>query len=150
MEETKQKSEENQVLVRKELFTVPEGSGELPHLIGVKCSQCGDVDFPKKTFCSECDSQQVMDEVLMGEKGILHTYTIVRGGFPNFEYPLVLGLVELPEGKNLRILAQLEECPEEELKIGMPLELLIGKIKSELNTGKAVIGYKYRPVRESL
>jgi len=54
----------------------------------------------------------------------------------------------LQEGKDLQVLAQLEDCKPEEVRIGMPLTLTTGKIKTDLSTGKDVIAYKYRPARD--
>lgn len=87
-----------------------------------------------------------MEEVFIGEKGVLQTYTIVRVALPNFDAPYILGLVELPDGENLRVLTQIEGCDPDQLWIGMPLALTIGKIKTDPATGKTVIGYKYRPL----
>jgi uncharacterized OB-fold protein len=137
----------DEIPIREGFFVFPNGEGDRPRLIGSRCRQCGDVVFPKRKLCTLCDSQELMEEVFIGEKGTLYTYTVVRTGFPNFETPYVLGLVELPESRNLRVLAQIEGCSPEEVRIGMPLELTIGKIKTDKATGKVVVGHKYRPVR---
>jgi len=139
----------DEIPIREGFFVFPNREGGRPRLIGSKCRQCGDVVFPKRKLCTLCDSDELMEEVFIGEKGILQTYTIVRVAFPNFEAPYILGLVELPEAKGLSVLAQIEECALEEVRIGMPLELTIGKIKTDPATGKAVIGHKYRPVKQS-
>ena len=49
-------------------------------------------------------------------------------------------------GLDLGMLAQIEDCPLDEVRIGMPLEMTIGKIKTDTKTGKTVVGHKYRPV----
>jgi len=135
----------DEVPIREGCFVFPDNDRDRPRLIGSRCKKCGDVVFPKRKLCTLCDSDELMEEVFIGEKGILYTYTIVRAGFPNFETPYILGLVELPEAENLRILAQIEDCPLEEIRIGMPLEMTIGKIKMDTKTGKTVVGHKYRP-----
>lgn len=137
----------DEIPIREGCFVFPENERTRPHLIGSKCRKCGDVVFPKRKLCTLCDSDEVMEEVFIGEKGTLYTYTVVRVAFPNFEAPYILGLVELPEGKDLRVLAQIEGCALEEVRIGMPLELTIGKIKTDQGTGKTVVGHKYRPAR---
>ena len=71
----------------------------------------------------------------------------MRSGYPNFETPYILGLVELADGKDLRVLAQIEDCPLDLVRIGMPLELTIGKIKTDTRTGETVLGHKYRPIK---
>ena len=136
----------DEIPIREGFFVFPNRNDGKPRLIGSKCRQCGDVVFPKRKLCTLCDSAELMEEVFIGEKGVLQTYTIVRVAFPNFEAPYILGLVELPEADNLRVLAQIEDCPLEKVRIGMPLELTIGKIKTDAATGKTVIGHKYRPV----
>ena len=137
----------DEIPIREGYFVFPQNEQERPRLIGTKCKRCGDVVFPKRKLCTICDSDELMEEVFIGEKGTLYTYTIVRAGYPNFDSPYILGLIELPEGKDLRILAQIEDCPLEEVRIGIPLELTIGKIKTDLKTGRTVVGHKYRPVR---
>ena len=139
---------EDEIPVREGLFVFPDGEGGRPGLVASRCRKCGDVEFPKRHLCSCCDCEEATEEILIGRRGTLHTYTVVRLSYPNYDLPYTLGLVELPEGKNLRILAQLEGCREEEIKIGMPLELTIGKIKTDPATAKKVIGYKYRPARD--
>ena len=139
----------DEIPIREGCFVFSNRQGGGPHLIGSRCRQCGDVVFPKRKLCTICDSDELMEEVFIGEKGKLYTYTIVRTGLANFETPYVLGLVELPESGNLRVLAQIEDCEPEEVRIGMPLELVIGKIKTDKATGKTVIGHKYRPARGS-
>jgi uncharacterized OB-fold protein len=98
-------------------------------------------------LCDMCGSDEPMEEVLIGEKGVLDTYTIVRRGYSNFDLPYILAVVTLPEGKDLKVVAQLEDCEPEEVRIGMPPTLTTGKIKTDLSTGKDVIAYKYRPAR---
>ena len=137
----------DEIPIREGCFVFADNEHRRPHLIGSRCRQCGDVVFPKRKLCTLCDSDELMEEVFIGERGTLYSYTIVRTGLANFETPYVLGLVELPESGNLRVLAQIEECALEEVRIGMPLELTIGKIKTDKGTGKTVVGHKYRPVR---
>jgi len=137
----------DEIPIREGFFVFPDSEQKRPRLIASKCRKCGDVAFPKRKLCTLCDSEELMEEVFIGEKGTLYTYTIVRAGYPNFETPYILGLVELPEARDLRVLVQLEDCGLDEVRIGMPLELTIGKIKTDPKTGKTVVGHKYRPVR---
>jgi uncharacterized OB-fold protein len=140
--------EENEVLIRKGIFIFPENEKDTPRLIGGKCKACGDVVFPKRVLCDMCGSDEPMEEALIGEKGVLDTYTVVRVGYPGYDLPYMIAVVTLPEGKDLQVLAQLEDCEPEEVRIGMPLALTTGKIKTDLSTGKDVIAYKYRPARD--
>ena len=137
----------DEIPIREGCFVFPDNERTRPRLIGARCRRCGDVVFPKRKLCTLCESDELMEKVFIGEKGTLYTYTIVRVGHPYFEIPYILGLVELPEGKDLRVLAQIEDCSLDEVRIGMPLELTIGKIKTDPTTGRTVVGHKYRPLK---
>jgi len=148
MKKEKTNLEENEVLFRKGLFVFPENERDTPRLIGGKCKACGDVVFPKRVLCDMCGSGEPMEEILIGEQGILDTYAVVRVGYPGYDLPYIIAHVTLPEGEDLQVLAQLEDCEPGEVRIGMPLILTSGKIKTDLTTGKDVIAYKYRPARD--
>ena len=148
MKKEKMSLEENEIPIRNGVFIFPENEKDTPHLIGGKCRACGDIVFPKRMLCDMCGSDEPMEAAQIGEKGVLDTYTVVRRGYPNFDLPYILAVVTLPEGKDLQVLAQLEDCKPEEVRIGMPLTLTTGKIKTDLSTGKDVIAYKYRPARD--
>ena len=148
MKKEKMRLEENEIPIREGVFVFPENENDTPHLIGCKCKECGDIVFPKRMFCDKCGSDEPMEEALIGEKGILDTYTIVRMNYPNFDLPYIMAVVTLPEYRDLHVVAQLEDCAPEEVRIGMPLAITIGKVKTDFSTGKDVIAYKYRPVRD--
>ncbi len=148
MKKEKMKLGENEKLVREGIFVFPKDENDTPHLIGGKCKDCGDICFPKRILCDACESEEPLEDVLIGEKGILDTYTVVRMGYPNFDIPYIMAIVTLPESDDLIVVAQLEDIEPEEVKIGMPLQITTGKIKSDFSTGKDVIAYKYRPVRD--
>ena len=148
MKKEKMSLEENEIPIREGVFVFPEHEEGTPHLVGGKCEACGDICFPKRILCNECESEEPLEEVLIGEKGVLNTYTVVRLGYPNFDLPYIMAIVTLPESDDLQVVAQLQDCEPEEVRIGMPLEITIGKIKTDFSTGKDVIAYKYRPVRD--
>lgn len=139
---------EDESLIREGLFVFPRDESDTPRLIGSQCKKCGDVVFPKRMLCAMCDADELMEEVFIGEQGILHTYTVVRIGYEGFDVPYVLGVIELSDSRDVHVLSQIEDCDPEELHPGMPLALTIGKIKKDVTTGKDIIGYKYRPIRQ--
>jgi uncharacterized protein len=60
--------------------------------------------------------------VVSSGRGRLYSYSVVHHPqVPTFDYPLVVGLIELEEG--VRIVCNVLHCPREEVEIGMPLEL---------------------------
>jgi len=148
MKKEKMGLEENEIPLRECAFVFPEHENDTPHLVGGKCKDCGDICFPKRILCDMCESEEPLEEVLIGEKGLLNTYTVVRVGYPNFDLPYIMAIVSLPESDDLQVVAQLEDCEPEEVRIGMPLVITTGKIKTDIRTGKDVIAFKYRPVRD--
>lgn len=144
--ERKTKIVEGEILLREGLIKFPEGPGDSPKLIGSKCSQCGDIAFPKKYLCGKCDSAS-LEEILLGPRAKLYTYTVVRQGVPGLNSPYILAHVKFPEDDELMVMAQMRDCPFEEVKIGMDLELVIDQVRVSME-GLKVIGYVFRPERE--
>ncbi|PIQ44480.1 MAG: hypothetical protein COW04_12750, partial [Deltaproteobacteria bacterium CG12_big_fil_rev_8_21_14_0_65_43_10] len=127
----------------KPFIKLPESPSEKPHLIGSKCSFCGEYFFPKRAICPNCLKDEKPEDVLLGNKGKLYTYCIVKAAPLGFDAPYAIGYVDIPEG--LRIFSPLTECDKEKLKINMDLELIVDKIRED-EAGQAVYGYKFKPV----
>lgn len=127
------------------LFTWPVAPGEQPFLLGNRCEPCGKIYFPKVTLCPRCLNEKTLEEVKLGPKGKLYTYTIVRVPSPGFKVPYAFGYIDLPGG--IRVCSQISavEPLEEQLKLGMDMELTIGQVREE--AGKSIIGYLFRPVK---
>ncbi len=94
-----------------------------------------------------------MEKILLSPIAKLYGFTTVRVKPPHFigEVPYLVGTVELPEGERIKTL--LSGCRQEELKIGMEMELVIetvGKLKVPIgntDAGTEVLGWKFRPLR---
>ena len=58
--------------------------------------------------------------------------------------PYVMGFIDLPEG--IKLYSLIVDCEpwEEVLQIGMDMEMIVGKIKTDQN-GKKIMGYLFRP-----
>ena len=116
-------------------------------LVGCRCLDCGVLVFGPATFCQGCTSGNLEPVELSGH-GELYSYTVVRvppQGWPG-PVPYVLGQVELPEGP--QVLAEVVDCPEEYLKIGMTVELVLRTVGSSEEAGEggpARVVYKWRP-----
>lgn len=112
-------------------------------LIGFLCLDCGASVFGPATFCQSCTSSN-LEAADLGREGTLYSYTIVRippAGWPG-EVPYVLGQVELPKGP--QVLAEVVECEHGDLKIGMPVELVLQAVSAE-GGGPDKAVYKWRP-----
>jgi uncharacterized OB-fold protein len=83
-----------------------------------------------------------MEEVKLGRRGKLYSYTI--GHMPSlyFQPPYAIGYIDMPEG--IKIFAPLKMMEEKPLRVGMEMEVVIEKLWQEGD--KEVIGYRFRPV----
>ena len=112
-------------------------------LIGFRCNDCGVTVFGPATFCQSCTSFDV-EPVDLGGSGTLYSYTIVRippAGWPG-DVPYILGQVELPSGP--QVLAEVIDCEQSDLSIGIPVELAIRAVAPE-GGGAEKLVYKWRP-----
>ncbi|HEV7864672.1 MAG TPA: OB-fold domain-containing protein [Acidimicrobiia bacterium] len=107
------------------LFTWP---ADQPQLIGSRCRACGVVTFPAQCSCPRCTSVDV-EERLLGREGTLYTWT-VQGFRPKPPYagpeefgPYGVGYVEI--AGEVRVEARLTVADPDQLRIGMPVELVI-------------------------
>ena len=106
---------------------------------GVKCNNCGQIFYPKRTKCPNCKSTNVKDAD-MGKVAILITYTelwAVPKGID--QMPLMLGILEF-ENK-ARILGQLTT---RNVKVGMQFRPVWAAIRK--TNGKDVYGYRFEPI----
>lgn len=137
--------------VREGLWVESFGADRKPHLLGNKCSTCGEVFFPKKInrMCTCCQSTALID-IELGTEGIVHSYSTVMmrppGGYYKGDVPYTIGIVKLPEGVYVDTL--FAACDADLIKIGMAVELVIGKLHDDGED--EVMTYKFRPVSTSM
>jgi uncharacterized OB-fold protein len=122
----------------REGYFIEEEGGKL---LGSKCKVCGQNYFPPRDRCFTCFSSE-MEQIKLSQTGKLYTYTIVRMPVAKYKPPLALAWVELPEG--IRVFTQLKGWENVQLKIGMPVKLVLDTLWTEEN--KEVYGYKFTPV----
>ncbi len=136
----KEKLNDQSEIFKPELFSLTPH----PHLIAGRCKKCGTYTFPKYYACPNCFSDELEDAPL-SQKGVLHSFTIVRRSLPDYPVPYALGLVNFPEG--VRVMAQIEAENPEELKIGMEMGITVGTIRKGKD-GKDIKSYKFSPVSQ--
>ena len=122
---------------------ITNGDGTDGTLIGFRCNECGVTVFGPATFCQSCTSFEV-EPADLGSSGTLYSYTIVRippAGWPG-NVPYILGQVELPSGP--QVLAEVIDCDQSDLNIGMPVELAIRAVASAEGGAEKLV-YKWRP-----
>ncbi len=94
-------------------------------LVIQRCDGCGYYIHWPSVLCPRCNSDKLAPSEVSG-RGTIFTYTIVHHVFAPIyadEVPYSLAIVELEEQPGLRMLARILDCPNESLRIGMPVEV---------------------------
>ena len=74
--------------------------------------------------CPSCRSEAADWQEVSG-RGELYTYTIVhRPIAPEQDLPFVIAVIDLEGAEGVRFISNLVETPTEELRIGMPVDLV--------------------------
>ena len=114
-------------------------------LVGEECDNCGTKLFPPRDVCVECaaPAKELYTFTGLGE---VYSYTTIYDAPAGFEAyaPYTVALVKLDEGP--LVTAQLTDCDEGEIGVGMPVEMVTRKIRSDGDEGTIVYGYKFRPI----
>lgn len=94
------------------------------HLMGSRCSKCGEQSFPPRADCPACLHGE-FEWVEWNGRGKLLTYTRIDAAPTGFQDlgPYVIGLVELEQGG--RLVAWFgETIPEAEIEMDMPVQVV--------------------------
>ncbi len=113
-------------------------------LMGEECPSCKTKIYPPRDVCLECAAPAKELFELTGE-GEVYSFTTVYSAPAGYEFnaPYVMALVKLDEGPLLT--AQLTDVDIEEIEIGMPVEMVTRKLRTEGDEGMILYGYKFRP-----
>jgi uncharacterized OB-fold protein len=118
-------------------------------LVGEECDNCGTKLFPPRDVCLECEAP-AKELFTFSGIGEVYSYTTVYDAPAGFEQytPYTVALVKLDEGPMLT--AQLTDADPNEVQIGMPVEMVTRKLRTDGEEGMIVYGYKFRPRFETI
>jgi hypothetical protein len=102
-----------------------------------RCRSCGAFMWPVKPRCVECFSGDV-EWAPAGGRAELYSFAVVHQRYPGFDEPYVVATVETPEG--VRFNTSIVGADPDELKIGMPLEVVFDPVSDD------VVVPRFRPV----
>ena len=114
-------------------------------LVGETCDNCGVKLFPPRDVCLECDAP-AQELFTFSGRGEVYSYTTIYDAPAGFEHnaPYTVALVKLEEGP--LVTSQLTDVTKDEIRIGMPVEMVTRKLNSDGDEGMIVYGYKFRPM----
>ena len=119
------------MLTQKEFFE-KAGKGELA---AVRCSRCGALAIPPRTFCPECSENSWQPAALSGD-GTIASYTVIRVAPRGYagEVPYAIAAVQLKEG--VALLGRVVDIPLETLQIGLPV-----RFRPLTRNGQTAVGF---------
>ena len=142
-------------VVKKELpfapgyLTEPLSPREDVRLLGTRCHNCGAVLLGSRANCEACASQNV-EVIPLSRTGEIWSYTVMRYvppwpfAIPNpYQPPIPTAWVQLPE--RVQFVSHIK-CDPDDLKIGMPVELVIEKGWEDVE-GNDVLMYRFQPIK---
>jgi hypothetical protein len=115
-------------------------------MAGEICPSCQALIFPPRDVCPECGGEAKTPFYFSG-KGEVYSFTTMLSGPAGFEEyaPYVVALVQLEEGPMLT--AQLTDVDVDEVFIGMPVEMVTRKLRTDNgDVGTIIYSYKFRPL----
>jgi len=106
-----------------------------------QCTDCRLVRFPPALLCARCLSEHAEWARLSGRGTVFSWIVVHQSQHPAFnaDTPYNVTIVELEEGPRLH--TNLVECSNDEIHIGMPVEVVFDKVSDEVTLPK------FRPVR---
>jgi uncharacterized OB-fold protein len=118
-------------------------SGQRYRLTGEVCPHCGAAIFPPRDACPVC-AKPAQEAFTFAGTGTVFSYTTVLDAPEGFEEqkPYTVALIKLDEGPMLT--AQLTDL-DAEPEIGMRVEMVTRKLRTDGDAGVIVYGYKFRP-----
>lgn len=93
-------------------------------ILGQRCPSCKKVYVPPRGSCPRC-AVPTAEEVQLSDKGTITTFAIVRVPSENIDVPLPFASVHvLLDGADVPFFSVVQECPVDEIRIGMRVEAL--------------------------
>ena len=118
--------------------------GQRYRLEGECCDHCGEMIFPPRDICPACKKPAKTPHTLSG-RGEVYTYSTVHSAPQGFEVyaPYTVALIKLEEGP--MVTAQLTDVATADIEIGMPVEMVTRRLRTQGDDGTITYGYKFRP-----
>jgi uncharacterized OB-fold protein len=114
-------------------------------LVGEECPHCAYKIFPPRDICPDCGEEAKKLYQFSG-RGEVYSYTTLYDAPQGHQdqAPYTVAIVKLEEGP--LVTAQLTDLEQRNVSVGMPVEMVTRKLRSEGDRGMIVYGYKFRPM----
>jgi len=114
-------------------ITLPFWQAAAEHrLVVQRCMRCGRTRLPPAPLCPDCRSEEADWKPVSG-RGELYTYTIVHRAIAAGQpLPTVIAVIALEDAGGVRMISNLVGATPEEIRIGLPVELVWEDMSAEL------------------
>ncbi len=109
-----------------------------------RCRDCGNLQFPPRIVCPECQSDD-LEYVDLPHEGELFAFSTVRAGAPlgmQSEVPFVIGIVDLGD---VQLSSRIDNAEYDDLEIGDPVELNVTEIDGPVDHER--VFFRFEPKR---
>ena len=140
----KEDQRKKRIPVKQGLYRIPESENDAPALVANRCRSCGEIFFPARQICQNCQGQD-LEDMTLGRSGVIYSFaTVMQRPASHYRGPVPysFGWVELPEG--LRIETLFTDCNPDDLEIGLNVEMVMEKLHED-EEGNEVVCHKFRP-----
>lgn len=140
------KEVKKRIPVKEGLFTMPSSPDEKPQLIASECPSCGEVLFPKRKICTNCQEEKLR-EITLSQRGKIYSFSVVMqrpGRYYEGPVPYAFGWVEFPEKVRVEGLFVCDDF--DDLRIGRDVEVVIERLTDDKD-GNEVVAHKFRLIR---
>lgn len=119
--------------------------GQRYRLEGEICHHCKAKIFPPRDICPSC-GKPAKEPYTFSGRGEVYSFSTIYNAPEGFEEytPYTVALIRLEEGPI--ITAQLTDVRPDDVKIGMPVEMVTRRLRTHGEEGTIAYGYKFRPV----
>ena len=98
--------------------------GAADELRVLRCQNCQFWIHPPTPVCPECLGRKLAPEATSG-RGTVASFTINhQPWYPGLDPPYVIAMVELNDQPSVRITTNIVACPVDDVRIGMPVEVV--------------------------
>ena len=142
------KEVKKRIPVKEGLFTMPSSPDEKPRLIASECPSCGEVLFPKRKICTNCQEEKLR-EITLSQRGKIYSFSVVMqrpGRYYEGPVPYAFGWVEFPEKVRVEGLFVCDDF--DDLRIGRDVEVVIERLTDDKD-GNEVVAHKFRLISPS-
>ncbi len=102
-------------------------------LLMQRCNDCKTFRFPPLPMCPKCNSMKWGWSKVTGRGKIYSWFVVHQPTHPDFvdDVPYTVVIVELDEQKGIRLPSNMVDCGPEDLKVGMPVEVVFDDVTEE-------------------